>query len=158
MLHTGSPHTYPYVRRGPQFGNAPPRYMPSLADSSGRSDSVRKTAFSSRGRCRPLQWPAGSWTARTVVGVAALIGAGELQLFEWVGDLMQMLRGQVKIPGRSLQILMTEQQLNGAQVGTGFQQMRRPAVPNQMGTHLLIQVLFQDETNYAILSSWQDHE
>src|ERR1700757_2966787 len=54
-----------------------------------------------------------------------------------VGDLMQMLLGQMQISGRSLQILMTEQQLYGAQVGAGFQQMCGPAVPNQMGAHPL---------------------
>src|ERR1700739_2305626 len=50
---------------------------------------------------------------------------------------MQMLLGQMQISGRSLQILMTEQQLYGAQVGAGFQQMCGPAVPNQMGAHPL---------------------
>ena len=38
----------------------------------------------------------------------------------------------MQIPGRDLQILMTEQKLDGAQVGTGFQQMRGPAVANQV--------------------------
>jgi len=49
-----------------------------------------------------------------------------------VGDLLQVLRGQVQIAGRHLQILMAEQKLNGAQVGTGFEQMRGPCVSNQV--------------------------
>ena len=49
-----------------------------------------------------------------------------------VGDLLQVLRGQVQIAGRHLQILMAEQKLNGAQVGTGFEQMRGPCVSKQV--------------------------
>ena len=55
---------------------------------------------------------------------ASLIDARELQFLDGVGYLLQVLRGQVQIPGGHLQILMAEQQLDGAQVGTGFQQMR----------------------------------
>ncbi len=63
---------------------------------------------------------------------ASLIDARELQFLDGVGDLLQVLCGQVQIPGRHLQILMTEQKLDGAQVGTGFEQMRGPCVSNQV--------------------------
>jgi hypothetical protein len=63
-----------------------------------------------------------------VVEGASLIDARELQFLDGVGDLLQMLRGQVQIPGGHLQILMAEQKLDGAQVSTGFQQMRGPCM------------------------------
>lgn len=69
---------------------------------------------------------------RTVIGAAALIDAGQLQLFDGVGDLVQVLFGQMQIPGGGFQILMTEQKLDGAQVGARFQQMGGPAVANQV--------------------------
>ena len=43
--------------------------------------------------------------------------------------------GEMQIDRRLLQIAMPEQHLNGAQVGTGFQQMRSEAVaPMSLGT------------------------
>ena len=51
---------------------------------------------------------------------------------------MQMLRGQVKIPRRSLQIFMTEQQLDDPQVGAGFQQMGGPTVAKGIVVLLMI--------------------
>ena len=66
---------------------------------------------------------------RTMMGAAALIHAGQLQLIERVGHLVQVLLRQMQIPGCHLQILMAEQKLDGAQVGTCFQQMRRKAMP-----------------------------
>ena len=43
-----------------------------------------------------------------------------------------MLRRQVQVSGRCLQILVSEQQLDGAQIGPVFEQMRRPAVTQGM--------------------------
>ena len=62
----------------------------------------------------------------------ALLDAGQLQLFDRVGDLVQVLLREVQIPGCHLQILMTEQKLDGAQVRTSFQQVRGPTVSNQV--------------------------
>ena len=59
---------------------------------------------------------------------ASLLDARQLQFLDGVGDLLQVLCGQVQIPGRHLQILMAEQKLDGAQVSTGFQQMRGPCM------------------------------
>ena len=61
-----------------------------------------------------------------------LVDARKLQFLEGVGDLLQMLRGQVQIAGRHLQIFMAEQKLDGAQVGAGFEQMGGPRVANQV--------------------------
>ena len=67
-----------------------------------------------------------------MVAAAALVNLRELQRLDGVDDLLQMLRGQVQILGSHLQILMAEQQLDGAQVGAGFEQMCGPAVSNQV--------------------------
>jgi hypothetical protein len=64
-----------------------------------------------------------------VVEGTGLVDAREPQFLDGVGDLLQMLRGQVQIAGRHLQIFMAEQKLDGAQVSTGFQQMRGPCLP-----------------------------
>jgi hypothetical protein len=60
---------------------------------------------------------------------AALVDARQLQFFDRVGNLVQVLLGQMQVAGCRLQIFMPEQKLDGAQVGTGFQQMGRPTVP-----------------------------
>ena len=63
-----------------------------------------------------------------MVEAATLIDARQLQLFDRVDGLVQVLLREMQIAGRHLQVLMTEKKLDGAQVGAGFQQMRRPAV------------------------------
>src|ERR1039458_3359533 len=90
-----------------------------------------------RGRCRPLRWLAASWAARTMIGMAALVDVRELQFLDRVGHLVQVMLGQMQIPGRYFQILMAEQKLDGAQVGAGFKQVCSPAVANQVRCHLL---------------------
>jgi len=84
-----------------------------------------------------------------MIGAAALVDAGQLQLFDRVGDLVQVLLRQMQIPGRHLQILMAEQKLDGAQVGSGFQQMRRPAVANQVGRYPLADAVLQLRCKHA---------
>ena len=74
---------------------------------------------------------------RTMMRAGALLDAGQLQFFNRVGDLLQVMLGEMQIPGRDLQILVTEQKLNGAQVGSGFKQMCRPAVANQVRSNPL---------------------
>jgi hypothetical protein len=44
--------------------------------------------------------------------------------------------GKVEIDGRLFQVGMTQQHLNGAQVGAGFQQMSREAVAKRVGVKL----------------------
>ena len=56
-----------------------------------------------------------------MIGAAALIDAGQLQLFDGVGDLVQVLLRKVQVPGRGLQIFMTKQKLDGTQVSARFQ-------------------------------------
>jgi hypothetical protein len=64
-----------------------------------------------------------------MIGATTLVDAGQLQFLDRVRDLVQMLLRQMQIPGCHLQILMAEQKLDGAQVGSGFKQMGGPAVP-----------------------------
>jgi len=56
-----------------------------------------------------------------MIEAAALVNAGQLQIVDGVGDLVQVLLGKVQIPGRGLQIFMTEQKLDGTQIGARFQ-------------------------------------
>ena len=67
-----------------------------------------------------------------MIEAAALVDAGELQFFNRVDDLVQVLLGKMQIPSRGLQILMAQQKLDGAQVGTGFQQVCGITVANQV--------------------------
>jgi hypothetical protein len=53
-------------------------------------------------------------------GAATLLHAGQLQLFDGVGNLLQVLLGKVKIAGCHLQIFVTKQKLNSTQVRAGF--------------------------------------
>ena len=55
-----------------------------------------------------------------MIGATTLVDAGQLQLFDRVGDLLQVLLRKVKIAGCHLQIFVTKQKLNSAQVRAGF--------------------------------------
>jgi hypothetical protein len=55
-----------------------------------------------------------------------------LDLIEGVDGGMQMTLGQVQVKRRVLQALMAHQQLDGAQVGACFQQVRGKAMPKIM--------------------------
>ena len=49
-----------------------------------------------------------------------------------------MSPGEMQIDRRLLQVAMPEQHLNGAQVGTGFEQMCGKAVAQRMGMDVLV--------------------
>ena len=51
-----------------------------------------------------------------MIEAASLVGAGEVEFFKRVGDLVQVGLGKVQVAGRGLQIFMTEQKLDGAQL------------------------------------------
>jgi hypothetical protein len=57
---------------------------------------------------------------RAVIEAATLVDAGQLQFLNRVGDLLKALLGQMQITGGHFQILVTEQNLDGAQVGPRF--------------------------------------
>jgi hypothetical protein len=56
-----------------------------------------------------------------VVEAASLVDAGQLQFFQGVDDLVQVLFGKMQVPGCGLQIFMTKQKLDGTQVGAALQ-------------------------------------
>ncbi len=66
------------------------------------------------------------------------LNIGEVKVFDRVGYLLQVLRRQVQILGGCFQIAVSEQQLDGAQVGACFQQMRGPAVAKGIAVLLMI--------------------
>ena len=49
-----------------------------------------------------------------------------------------MSPGEMQIDRRLLQVAMSEQHLNGAQVGTGFEQMRGKAVAQRVRMNVLV--------------------
>jgi hypothetical protein len=49
-----------------------------------------------------------------------------------------MTPGEVQIDRGFLQVAMSQQHLNGSQVGTGFEQMRGKAVAQSMGMDALV--------------------
>ena len=51
---------------------------------------------------------------------------------------MQVTLGKMEIASRFFQIVMPQQNLNGVQVGTGFQHVRGEAVTEHVGIHLLL--------------------
>src|SRR5215469_7466368 len=72
------------------------------------------------------EWPLHSFRAAFVFSVwSHCKGKG----VERAGSSFQVTFRQVKITAGCLQISMAQQQLNGAQVCAGFEQMRRETVP-----------------------------
>jgi hypothetical protein len=69
---------------------------------------------------------------------AALIDARDSKIFQRVGDLLEMPLRKVQILRGGLEILMAKQQLDGAQVGAGFEQVRGPAVTEGLLVLLMI--------------------
>jgi L-lactate utilization protein LutB len=60
---------------------------------------------------------------RTMKRAAALVDARKSHILERVHDLLQMLLGQVQIPGRGLQVFMAEQELDGSEVCSTFEKV-----------------------------------
>jgi hypothetical protein len=69
--------------------------------------------------------------------VERALNTGKVQIFDRVGNLLQMLRRQVQISGRGLEIFVPEQHLDGAQVGACLEQMRGPAVTQRVRSDAL---------------------
>jgi len=51
---------------------------------------------------------------------------------------VQVTLGKMEIASRFFQIVMPQQNLNGVQVGAGFQHVRGEAVTEHVGIHLLL--------------------
>jgi hypothetical protein len=96
-----------------------------------------------------------------MIGTVALVDAGQLQLFQRVGDPAQVLLGQVQISGCDLQTLMPEQKLEGAQVGAGLKQVGRQECRTRCGeTALRMPAFFAacvhaSHTTLSVIGCWQ---
>ena len=86
---------------------------------------------------------------------------------EWAGRGAHLGSGDAQIAGRGSQAAMTKQQLNGAHVGAGFQQMNCECVPKRMrcdrfknpanSMRLLARVLHRRPGNVAADSiAWEE--
>ena len=75
------------------------------------------SASSSSGRDTRRIWLRDAW------------GLPEGKRIQWTGNRSEMCLGHVQITAGCLQIGVAEQQLNRAQVRTGFQQMGSEAMP-----------------------------
>jgi len=51
-----------------------------------------------------------------------------LELRQWIRRGVQVFLGEMNVASCGLQVAMSKQHLDGAQVGAGFEQMRRPTV------------------------------
>src|SRR5438093_11836756 len=94
------------------------------------------SAISHRGRSSP-GWLSPVWGQPTTGGIASLrYGTGQVvrtaQQIEGTMDLGQVLPGDMEIPGGRIDAPVAEQELNGAQIHPGFQQMRGKAMAQCM--------------------------
>src|SRR5208282_797851 len=83
-------------------------------------------------RCRPPPEEAGSCALRR------LSFASEGECIQRTAGGAEMAPGEVQIDRGFLQVAMTEQHLDGAQVGTGFEQMRGKAVAQSVRMDALV--------------------
>src|SRR5208337_2224951 len=88
------------------------------------------------GRCRPPQGWAGS-SSDLPPGTLHLVRTGYLDGFERTGNRLQMAPGQVQIDGGMSELGVSEKNLNGAQVGAGFQHVCCEAVPQSVRRYML---------------------
>jgi len=59
-------------------------------------------------------------------------------MLQWIRHCLQVSLRQMEIPGSGLQIHMTEQDLNGAQVCSRLEQVGRPAVAQGVRRYMLL--------------------
>src|SRR5450631_1599980 len=88
------------------------------------------------GRCRPPRGWAGS-SLHQSPGALYLVGSGHLDRFQRTGNRLQMAPGQVQVDGGVSELGVSEKDLDGAQVGAGFEHMRCEAMPQRMGRYVL---------------------
>ena len=62
----------------------------------------------------------------------------ESERIERAGGRAEMPLGQMQVDGSDLEVLMTEQYLDSAQVGAGFEQVRGEAMSQSVGMNTLV--------------------
>ena len=79
------------------------------------------------------------------------VDTAKLQAIERVGNRLQMSVGQMQVEQRVFQAGVSEQDLNGAQVGSGVQQMGGATVPQ--GIVVLLMICIQRRSVIVIIPS-----
>src|SRR5439155_19820113 len=101
------------------------------ARTSGSHRTVAGTRRDNSGSPRPLQAEGGSW-----LGLA--FGRG-LETVERAAGRFQCGRGDMEVAGGGAEAVVPEQDLDGAEVGTGLEQVSGGAVPQGMHMNVLAQ-------------------
>ena len=83
-------------------------------------------------------WPGHRFRFRRVR--RAVSGRGDRHRIERIGDRLQMPLREVQVDHRVFQLDVAEEQLNRAQVGARFQEMRRVRMAQQMRGHPLLEL------------------
>src|SRR5271157_1508635 len=98
------------------------------AGKSASGDAAPRTLCHSCEQCRPPPGVAESF-------FRALLG--QAQGIQWAGGSPHVFLRNVQVAGRGLQTAVAQQQLDGAKVRTGFQQMGGETVAQRMRRNLL---------------------
>jgi hypothetical protein len=86
----------------------------------------------SRSRGADRGWrvnPSGCWKARPIASSSRIRVRRGWESIQGADGGTQRLVGNVKVPGRGLQVAMPHENLDPAQIGSVVQQMGRKAVP-----------------------------
>src|SRR6266849_1867534 len=135
-----------HVRRAPPCGSARSRSSPSIARGSHARGWPHARQDRDRGECpRPPElvepWPAAlrhRWQ-RLLTILPRTPAARRAQAIEWALDLGNHSDRHATVAGRRLELLVSEQRLNDANVPTAFEQMGREAVAKRMQRDRLAQ-------------------
>src|ERR1019366_2776900 len=131
-----SGRTDPDDRPAPRCGNGRWHRAPCDAAMQDATSAVPKSCCPLRGRCRPPRGWAGS-SPTLPPGTLHLVRARYFDRFEWAGHRLQMAPGEVQVDGGVGELGMAKQNLDGAQVGAGFQHMSCETMPQAVRRYVL---------------------
>src|SRR5258708_19757350 len=94
-------------------------------------------------RCRPPPEEAGSCVLRR------LSFSSDRECIQRTAGGAEMPPGEMQIDRSFFKVAMPQQHLDGAQIGTTFEQMRRKALPHRMRMHVLF---FKPATSARLLT------
>ena len=120
----------------PRCGSGRWHRAPCDAAMQDATAAVPRNCCPFDGRCRPPRGWAGS-SLHQPPGPLHLVRARHLDRFQRAGNRLQVASGQVQVNGGVSELGMTEKNLDGAQVGAGFQHMSRETVPQAVRRHML---------------------
>src|ERR1019366_807682 len=128
--------TYQDDRLVPRCGTGQWHRAPCNATMQSATCASPRICCPLRGRCRPPRGWAGS-SLDFPPGALYPVRAGDFDSFQRAGNCLQMAAGQMQVECGIANLGMAEQNLDGAQVGAGFQHMGREAVSKQMRRNAL---------------------